>query len=155
MTYDRKQATSPAQAKTPPQSSSEDDLFVMAERFDDTKGLTFIFLAGIDGLNGANEIGPNYLSALELAIAHSRGADCEGPFLVSAADPAPNKQDVIELVRGRVELLNRCGNVSFFLLWNAHGDPKPRLDHSEDISEEQVRQELVCYLQAALAWTCG
>ena len=149
----QKQATPSGQANTPPQPLSENDVFDMAEAFDDTKGLTFIFLAGINDLNGAHELGPNYISAVELAIAHSRGIDCEGPFRVSAADPAPNKQETIELVRGRIELLNRCGNVSFFLLWNAHGDPEPRLDHSEDISEERVRQELVCYLQAALAWT--
>ena len=126
----------------------------IGEFFDGLPAFSFVFLSS-EGTNGK---GPTLISAVELVGCRSVDGSYDGPYPESMfqddlRDAEKHCPELIQAVEARVEELRRRSDESFILLGHAQGMKKPRLDYSKNYSGwDQLREELVQYLQQEIAW---
>jgi hypothetical protein len=133
---------------------SRKDIERIDEFFQTCKPLTYIFLALKRGVVEACSLGPDFASAVDLAIGAVNdigytAQDRDTPAEAAGRYEPWDRSKTVRKVQERLKELRASPRWSFILVWNMRGDDEAYLDYSEDL-EDRVSEEIRCYLESEL-----
>lgn len=137
---------------------AEQSLYELSEFFEATKDLTYVFVATSSSpADREDAFGPNYITAIDLALCNRSGMKFRRPFS-SEVDAGEDNEGLLDYrrriqseVEARISLLRQRSNTSFVLIWSIEGfGGETHLEHSPNLSDEDVRDELISSLSGQM-----
>ncbi len=127
---------------------SEHSVEEINEFFESCDAITYVFLAW--GEDEINEVGQSVLSAVELVSCLGQGMEFQRP--VCKRDQVVDyPKDVLEQIEHQVELcvqeMRRRPGLSFAIGWAVGNEAKPHISHSDDKSEAEALNDLICLVK--------
>lgn len=122
------------------------------EFFQTMPALSFVFV----GDRGPHAVGPNLISAIELAVCTFNDFEYAGPypeseFKAKKLDASKRREEIIAAVKEEVRRLRKVG-ASFIICWQAFGESDPHVDHSDDYADVDVLEYVAGFLQDEVRW---